>query len=114
MQFSKTGVKYLQQIAQRFDIGVYFEANGHGTVSRTHKSQRSKKKKTNKNPRLRCCTFCSCHGQVVFSKAAEEEIHQLAENPSANDEAKRAALMLQNSVNVINQVRARNSRENHQ
>ncbi|CCG84227.1 protein of unknown function [Taphrina deformans PYCC 5710] len=27
-----TGVKYLHHAAQRYDIGVYFEANGHGTV----------------------------------------------------------------------------------
>ncbi|OXB36968.1 hypothetical protein LQV05_005024 [Cryptococcus neoformans] len=27
-----TGVKHLHHAAQRFDIGVYFEANGHGTV----------------------------------------------------------------------------------
>ncbi|KAK0172580.1 hypothetical protein PV328_005881 [Microctonus aethiopoides] len=27
-----TGVKYLHQRAHEFDIGVYFEANGHGTV----------------------------------------------------------------------------------
>ncbi|XP_003971606.2 phosphoacetylglucosamine mutase [Takifugu rubripes] len=72
VQCSKTGVKYLQQMAQKFDIGVYFEANGHGTV--------------------------------VFSKSAEDQIHQLAEDPSANDEAKRAARMLQSSVNVINQT----------
>lgn len=50
---------------------------------------------------------------MVFSKSAEDQIHQLAENPSANDEAKRAARMLRNSVNVINQVRMKNSRENH-
>uniref|UniRef100_A0A674PQ83 Phosphoacetylglucosamine mutase n=1 Tax=Takifugu rubripes TaxID=31033 RepID=A0A674PQ83_TAKRU len=35
---------------------------------------------------------------------AEDQIHQLAEDPSANDEAKRAARMLQSSVNVINQT----------
>lgn len=29
---AKTGVKYLHHKAQEFDIGVYFEANGHGTV----------------------------------------------------------------------------------
>uniref|UniRef100_A0A8B9ZP95 Phosphoacetylglucosamine mutase n=1 Tax=Anas zonorhyncha TaxID=75864 RepID=A0A8B9ZP95_9AVES len=29
----KTGVKHLHHKAQEFDIGVYFEANGHGTVS---------------------------------------------------------------------------------
>ncbi|KAI1732725.1 phosphoglucomutase/phosphomannomutase, alpha/beta/alpha domain I domain-containing protein [Ditylenchus destructor] len=28
----KTGVKYLDPAARAFDIGVYFEANGHGTV----------------------------------------------------------------------------------
>src|ERR1700737_335233 len=27
-----TGVKYLHHEAQRFDFGVYFEANGHGTI----------------------------------------------------------------------------------
>lgn len=27
-----TGVKHLHHAAQRYDIGVYFEANGHGTV----------------------------------------------------------------------------------
>ena len=27
-----TGVKHLHHAARRFDIGVYFEANGHGTV----------------------------------------------------------------------------------
>jgi len=27
-----TGVKHLHHAAMQFDIGVYFEANGHGTV----------------------------------------------------------------------------------
>lgn len=30
--FTKTGVKHLHHRALDFDIGVYFEANGHGTV----------------------------------------------------------------------------------
>lgn len=29
---AKTGVKHLHHMALQFDIGVYFEANGHGTV----------------------------------------------------------------------------------
>ncbi|KAI0231949.1 hypothetical protein L0F63_006153 [Massospora cicadina] len=29
---AKTGVKHLHHEAEKFDIGVYFEANGHGTV----------------------------------------------------------------------------------
>ena len=27
-----TGVKHLHGAAEKFDIGIYFEANGHGTV----------------------------------------------------------------------------------
>ncbi|XP_023285980.1 phosphoacetylglucosamine mutase [Seriola lalandi dorsalis] len=69
---TKTGVKHLHHVAQEFDVGVYFEANGHGTT--------------------------------LFSKAAEEKIQQLTEDPNANDERKRAALLLQNTINVINQT----------
>lgn len=54
-----------------------------------------------------------CHEQVLFSKSAKDKIHQLVENPSTNDEAKRAALLLQNSVDVINEVGVQNLRENH-
>uniref|UniRef100_A0A7N6BX54 Phosphoacetylglucosamine mutase n=1 Tax=Anabas testudineus TaxID=64144 RepID=A0A7N6BX54_ANATE len=72
MRCTKTGVKHLHHAAQEFDIGVYFEANGHGTV--------------------------------LFSKAAEEKIQLLVKNPNTDDERKRAALMLQNTINVINQT----------
>ncbi|GFP99631.1 phosphoacetylglucosamine mutase [Phtheirospermum japonicum] len=30
--FTPTGVKYLHEKAAEFDIGIYFEANGHGTI----------------------------------------------------------------------------------
>ncbi|EWM26015.1 phosphoacetylglucosamine mutase [Nannochloropsis gaditana] len=30
--FAKTGVKYVHHEAEKYDIGIYFEANGHGTV----------------------------------------------------------------------------------
>ncbi|XP_061602487.1 phosphoacetylglucosamine mutase [Cololabis saira] len=69
---TKTGVKHLHHAAQEFDIGVYFEANGHGTV--------------------------------LFSKAAEEKIRQRAEDANINDEMKKAALLLQSTINVINQT----------
>ncbi|KAL5172468.1 Phosphoacetylglucosamine mutase [Glycine soja] len=32
VNFTPTGVKYLHEKATEFDIGIYFEANGHGTV----------------------------------------------------------------------------------
>ncbi|KAM9703711.1 phosphoacetylglucosamine mutase [Menidia menidia] len=69
---TKTGVKHLHHAAQEFDIGVYFEANGHGTV--------------------------------LFSKAAEEKIQQLAEDGSISGERKKAALLLQSTISVINQT----------
>lgn len=69
---TKTGVKHLHHAAQEFDIGVYFEANGHGTV--------------------------------LFSRAAEEMIQQLAQDSSIDDGRKRAAFLLQNTVNLINQT----------
>lgn len=31
-EFTATGVKHLHHAAARYDIGVYFEANGHGTI----------------------------------------------------------------------------------
>lgn len=30
--FAKTGVKHLHQKAIEYDIGIYFESNGHGTI----------------------------------------------------------------------------------
>uniref|UniRef100_A0A6Q2WSB0 Phosphoacetylglucosamine mutase n=1 Tax=Esox lucius TaxID=8010 RepID=A0A6Q2WSB0_ESOLU len=69
---TKTGVKHLHHAAQEFDIGIYFEANGHGTV--------------------------------LFSKLAEEKIQQLARDSNANDERKRAAFTLHNTINLINQT----------
>ena len=32
MACTKTGVKHLHHKAVEFDVGIYFEANGHGTV----------------------------------------------------------------------------------
>lgn len=37
--FTCTGVKHLHHAAKEFDIGVYFEANGHGTVIFSKKAQ---------------------------------------------------------------------------
>lgn len=50
---------------------------------------------------------------MLFSKSAQDKIHQLAENPGTNDEANRAAHLLQNAMNVINQVDMQDSREDH-
>ncbi|XP_075058799.1 phosphoacetylglucosamine mutase [Mixophyes fleayi] len=68
---AKTGVKHLHHKAQEFDIGVYFEANGHGTV--------------------------------LFSKTAEEQIKQLT-TAGVTEETRKAAEMLENFINLINQT----------
>ncbi|NXG54423.1 AGM1 mutase, partial [Hemiprocne comata] len=67
----KTGVKHLHHKAQEFDVGVYFEANGHGTV--------------------------------LFSKAAETKIRQLAKEEK-DGEKRKAAKVLENMIDLINQT----------
>ncbi|NXQ97627.1 AGM1 mutase, partial [Sagittarius serpentarius] len=67
----KTGVKHLHHKAQEFDVGVYFEANGHGTV--------------------------------LFGKAAETKIRQLAKEEK-DDEKREAARVLENMIDLINQT----------
>ncbi|NXN14159.1 AGM1 mutase, partial [Indicator maculatus] len=67
----KTGVKHLHHKAQEFDVGVYFEANGHGTV--------------------------------LFSKAAETKIRQLAKEEK-DAEKREAAKVLENTIDLINQT----------
>ncbi|XP_061667551.1 phosphoacetylglucosamine mutase [Syngnathoides biaculeatus] len=44
------------------------------------------------------------HGTVLFSSAAEEKIKRLAEDVGADDGRKRAAILLQHTINVINQT----------
>ena len=39
MECTPTGVKHLHHKAKDFDIGVYFEANGHGTVIFSSKAE---------------------------------------------------------------------------
>lgn len=40
MAIVPTGVKHLHHKAKEFEIGVYFEANGHGTVLFNKKAKR--------------------------------------------------------------------------
>jgi phosphoacetylglucosamine mutase len=47
---TNTGVKYLHHAATRFDIGVYFEANGHGTILFSPKAIKDIKKHEPKSP----------------------------------------------------------------
>lgn len=36
-----TGVKHLHHEAMKYDIGIYFEANGHGTVTYSKRAKTS-------------------------------------------------------------------------
>lgn len=48
--FTPTGVKHLHHAACQFDIGVYFEANGHGTVVFSQEALRLFKEKEPQSP----------------------------------------------------------------
>jgi phosphoacetylglucosamine mutase len=39
VSFTPTGVKFLHHEAAKLDIGVFFEANGHGTVVFSQKAK---------------------------------------------------------------------------
>lgn len=60
---SKTGVRSCHAAAERFDIGVYFEANGHGTVLFSEPAQQ---------------TIKETLSQGASSPAAEDALTQLA------------------------------------
>lgn len=45
-----TGVKHLHHVAETFDIGVYFEANGHGTVLFSDKAVSAFKSSSSTSP----------------------------------------------------------------
>lgn len=45
-----TGVKHLHAAAERYDVGVYFEANGHGTVLFSESAQRTIKEAEPSSP----------------------------------------------------------------
>ena len=49
-EFTPTGVKHLHHAATRYDIGVYFEANGHGTVLFSDKTLKEIHKHEAKSP----------------------------------------------------------------
>jgi phosphoacetylglucosamine mutase len=42
IQCAETGVKYLHRTAKQYDIGVYFESNGHGSVHFSEKCMQNK------------------------------------------------------------------------
>lgn len=44
VECTPTGVKHLHHVASRYDIGVYFEANGHGTVLFSQNAMRAIRK----------------------------------------------------------------------
>jgi len=48
--FTPTGVKHLHHAACQFDIGVYFEANGHGTVVFSQEAMRTFREKEPQSP----------------------------------------------------------------
>uniref|UniRef100_A0A0K0FAF5 Phosphoacetylglucosamine mutase n=1 Tax=Strongyloides venezuelensis TaxID=75913 RepID=A0A0K0FAF5_STRVS len=58
----KTGVKHLHHEAKKYDIGIYFEANGHGTVLFSNKFDREIKKNFDKNE---SCKYLYYFSQLI-------------------------------------------------
>ncbi|XP_038818164.1 phosphoacetylglucosamine mutase isoform X3 [Salvelinus namaycush] len=56
------------------------------------------------NTHMRSVLTSPPSSQVLFSKAAEKKIQKLAQDSNTNAERRRAALLLQNTVNLINQT----------
>ena len=50
VECTPTGVKHLHHVAARYDIGVYFEANGHGTVLFSDNALRAIRKQQPESP----------------------------------------------------------------
>ncbi|XP_061756751.1 phosphoacetylglucosamine mutase [Nerophis ophidion] len=74
---TKTGVKHLHHVAQEFDIGVYFEANGHGTVLFS-KSAEEKIKQLANNPNTddgrKRAAILLCHTINVINQTVGDAI----------------------------------------
>nr|XP_061785056.1 phosphoacetylglucosamine mutase-like isoform X2 [Nerophis lumbriciformis] len=74
---TKTGVKHLHHVAQEFEIGVYFEANGHGTVLFS-KSAEEKIKQLADNPNTddgrKRSAILLCHTINVINQTVGDSI----------------------------------------
>ncbi|XP_053619559.1 phosphoacetylglucosamine mutase isoform X2 [Plodia interpunctella] len=74
----KTGVKHLHRAAQAFDIGVYFEANGHGTVlysDRAHADIRSIAR--DGDPEQRAAAQLLCHVADMTNQTVGDAVSDL-------------------------------------
>ncbi|KAJ3343178.1 Phosphoacetylglucosamine Mutase [Gonapodya sp. JEL0774] len=61
-----TGVKYLHHEAEHYDVGVYFEANGHGTVLFSPAFLEAIKQKSGKTPQqLAALEFLGCLTDLI-------------------------------------------------
>ena len=78
VRFTKTGVKHLHHVAVEYDVGVYFEANGHGTV-----------------------VFSKQFGQVVEAKLADVVV---AGSGEEEEEVVRALRILRLLPKLVNQA----------
>ena len=99
MQCAKTGVKHLHHAAKHFDIGVYFEANGHGTVLHytAHQSMLTRSNRFFSAIRQRHGSHSSSpRGTCVSSLSTELMI--------ASDSAAKALADLSAFINLTNEV----------
>ena len=74
--YAKTGVKYLHHKALDYDIGVYFEANGHGTVLFSEKTMdQFKKRMAQPRPKVQKEAYTNLYyASQLFNQAVGDAI----------------------------------------
>ncbi|KPP71183.1 Phosphoacetylglucosamine mutase-like [Scleropages formosus] len=88
---TKTGVKHLHHAAQEFDIGVYFEANGHGTVlfsnAAVHKIEKLAQDSSIKNEKKRTAAQLLHSTINVINQLVAKWLELLSLTPTAVGDA---------------------------
>lgn len=71
VQFAKTGVKYCHKKAHQYEVSVYFEANGHGTLVYSHDFHNKLQEKLNSSG-LTEDEKTTCESLVAVAKLANQ------------------------------------------
>lgn len=88
---TKTGVKHLHHAALKYDIGVYFEANGHGTVLFSQSAQSAIENAAQRS--VRSTDF-------VFSLLAVTRLQQFVSTGTVENDCARVAINI-NWIGIV-------------
>ncbi|PVU90050.1 hypothetical protein BB561_005044 [Smittium simulii] len=77
VSITNTGVKYLHHVAQNYDIGVYFEANGHGSVLFSKEATETIKNTEPQSPAQKEALHKLCNFHDVINEAVGDAMSGL-------------------------------------